>query len=103
MSGLILIVEDEADLLTALDYNLQREGYTTRVAATGQAALEAAQLDPVPDLVLLDLMLPDMSGTEVCRQLRSNDRTKQMSVVMVASPQVLAALYLSPTEEVWSS
>ncbi len=85
MSGLILIVEDEADLLTALDYNLQREGYTTRVAATGQAALEAAQLDPVPDLVLLDLMLPDMSGTEVCRRLRSNERTKHMSVVMVTA------------------
>ena len=85
MSGLILIVEDEADLLTALDYNLQREGYTTRVAATGQAALEAADLDPVPDLVLLDLMLPDMSGTEVCRRLRSNERTKHISVVMVTA------------------
>jgi len=85
MSGLILIVEDEADLLTALDYNLQREGYSTRVASTGRAALEAAQLDPVPDLVLLDLMLPDMSGTEVCRQLRANERTKKMSVVMVTA------------------
>jgi len=85
MSRLILIVEDEADLLTALDYNLQREGYSTRTATTGQAAIESAQLDPIPDLVLLDLMLPDMSGTEVCRRLRSNDRTKQMSVVMVTA------------------
>ncbi|MCA9537714.1 MAG: response regulator transcription factor [Myxococcales bacterium] len=85
MSGLILIVEDEHDLLNALEYNLEREGYRTRVASTGRAALEAASFDPPPDLVLLDLMLPDMPGTEVCRKLRADDRMREVPVMMVTA------------------
>jgi two-component system phosphate regulon response regulator PhoB len=82
MSALILIVEDERDLLATLEYNLEREGYQTRIAATGREALEAARLLPVPDLVLLDLMLPDLSGTEVCRQLRQDEATREVPVIM---------------------
>ncbi len=81
----ILIVEDEQDLLDTLEFNLQREGHATRRAATGRAGLEAAALEPPPDLVLLDLMLPDIPGTEVCRQLRASERTRSVPVVMLTA------------------
>jgi two-component system phosphate regulon response regulator PhoB len=81
----ILIVEDELDLLDTLEFNLQREGYVTRRAASGRAGLEAAALEPAPDLVLLDLMLPDIPGTEVCRQLRASERTRGTAVVMLTA------------------
>ncbi|MFT4979337.1 MAG: two-component system phosphate regulon response regulator PhoB [Myxococcota bacterium] len=85
MSALILIVEDESELAATLSYNLQREGYTTRIAETGQEALVEAAREPLPDLVLLDLMLPDMSGTEICRRIRANPRTRDISVIMVTA------------------
>ncbi len=85
MSPIILIVEDEKDLLTTLDYNLEREGYRTRTAATGAEALAQAFLDPAPDLILLDLMLPDLPGTEVCRRLRADERTRDVPVMMVTA------------------
>lgn len=82
MSDLILIVEDEADLLQTLVYNLEREGYQTRTATNGTDALNEARAKPIPDLILLDLMLPDFPGTKVCRQLRSQDATREIPVVM---------------------
>jgi two-component system phosphate regulon response regulator PhoB len=86
MAGeLILIVEDEQDLAGTLAYNLEKEGYETREAWTGQQALKAMVKEPLPDLVLLDLMLPDMSGTEVCRRLRQGERTRQIPVIMVTA------------------
>ncbi len=86
MAGeLILIVEDEQDLAGTLAYNLEKEGYETREAWTGQEALKAMVKEPLPDLVLLDLMLPDMSGTEVCRRLRQDERTRQIPVIMVTA------------------
>lgn len=85
MSALILIVEDERDLAATLSYNLQREGYTTRIAVNGAEALDGAIREPLPDLILLDLMLPDMSGTEVCRRLRSADSTQEMAIIMVTA------------------
>ena len=85
MSALILVVEDERDLLSTLDYNLRREGYQTRTAATGREALDAIAREPAPDLVLLDLMLPDLPGTEVCRRLRQQDRTRHVPVMMVTA------------------
>ena len=85
MSKLILIVEDENDLLTTLEYSLQREGYETRGVSTGQEALNAALESPTPDLVLLDLMLPDLSGTEVCRRLKQGEQTRDIPVVMVTA------------------
>ncbi|MEE2788837.1 MAG: response regulator transcription factor [Myxococcota bacterium] len=85
MSHLILIVEDEHDLLTTLEYSLQREGYGTRTASSGMDALNASVQDPVPDLVLLDLMLPDLSGIEVCRRLKKTEKTKDVPVVMVTA------------------
>ena len=85
MSSLILIVDDEKDLVRTLDYNLRREGFQTRTALTGADALLEAARQPVPDLVLLDLMLPDMSGTEVCRRLRADEATRDALVVMVTA------------------
>jgi two-component system phosphate regulon response regulator PhoB len=82
MQGLILVIEDEADLATTLEYNLQKEGYQTRVALTGQGGIEGATLEPLPDAIVLDLMLPDISGTEVCRRLRENDRTRDIPIIM---------------------
>jgi two-component system phosphate regulon response regulator PhoB len=85
MSNQILIVEDERDLVGVLEYNLQREGYRTRAAVTGTQALQLLEADPLPDLVLLDLMLPDMSGTEICRELRRQERTRNVAVLMLTA------------------
>lgn len=85
MPTTILIVEDEQDLLDTLEFNLQREGYVTRRAASGRAGLDAAALEPAPDLVLLDLMLPDIPGTEVCRQLRAAERTRTVPIIMLTA------------------
>jgi two-component system phosphate regulon response regulator PhoB len=82
---LILIVEDERDLIKTLEYNLQREGYQTRSAPDGRRGLELAALEPVPDLILLDLMLPDISGIEVCRRLKATDPTKGVLVLMLTA------------------
>jgi len=85
MSALILIVEDEHDLLAALEYSLRGEGYRTRTASNGTDGLASAALDPLPDLVLLDLMLPDINGTEVCRRLKADERMKDVPVIMVTA------------------
>jgi two-component system phosphate regulon response regulator PhoB len=80
----ILIVEDEKDLQEVLAYNLRQAGHTAVVAGDGREAL-AAVANQVPDLVLLDLMLPDISGTEVCRVLKSDPSTREIPVVMVTA------------------
>ena len=80
----VLVVDDERDLVSLLDFNLRQAGFETTLAYAGEEALSAARRRP-PDLVLLDLMLPDMSGTEVCRQLKSDARTRSVPVVMVTA------------------
>ena len=80
----IIVVEDEADLQSVLEYNLKQAGHTVSVAGRGQEGLRLAQQQK-PDLVLLDLMLPDISGTEVCRTLKSNADTRSIPVVMVTA------------------
>lgn len=84
-SEVILVVEDELDLLSSLEYNLDRAGFSPRSATTGAAALEEAKRNPQPDLILLDLMLPDISGTDVCRMLRSADETRDIPIIMVTA------------------
>ena len=81
----VLLVEDEPDLLGTLDYRLRREGYGTVLAPTGRAALDALAAEPVPDVVLLDLMLPDMSGLDVCRAIRRDPRTEAVPVLMLTA------------------
>jgi two-component system, OmpR family, phosphate regulon response regulator PhoB len=85
MSALILLVEDEKDLLATLSYSLEREGFRTRCAATAKEALARAAENPPPDLVVLDLMLPDLPGTEVCRMLRTSERTRHVPVLMLTA------------------
>jgi two-component system phosphate regulon response regulator PhoB len=80
----IIVIEDETDLQSVLEYNLKQAGHTVSVAGRGQEGLRLAQQQK-PDLVLLDLMLPDVSGTEVCRTLKSHSETKMIPVVMVTA------------------
>lgn len=80
----ILIVEDEVDLVHSLEYNLQEAGYRTHVAFDGASALEA--LDEVgPDLVVLDLMLPDMGGIEICRRIRDDHQMSELPVLILTA------------------
>lgn len=85
MAPLILIVEDETDLIDNLEYNFQQQGYQTRSAVDGASALEALRQKPLPDLVLLDLMLPDMAGTQICRRIRNDESTRQIPVLMLTA------------------
>jgi two-component system phosphate regulon response regulator PhoB len=80
----VLLVDDERDILSVLDFNLRAAGLETMLAATGEEALLQLRRR-VPDLVLLDLMLPDIPGTEVCRQIKGNPRTKHVPVVMLTA------------------
>lgn len=80
----VLLVDDERDLLSLLDFNLRAAGYETTLATTGEQALAQVRRK-VPDLVLLDLMLPDVSGTEVCRRIKADPRTKHVPVVMLTA------------------
>ena len=80
----ILIVDDETDLASLVEFNLQQAGLETSVAANGQQALALAK-QKVPDVVLLDLMLPDISGKEVCRRLRADAATKNVPIVMLTA------------------
>ena len=82
---LVLVVEDEQDLLRILEYNLQRNGFKTRGALTGEAALRLVQQLPLPDLVILDLMLPDIPGEEVCRRIRADAQLKGVPVLMLTA------------------
>jgi len=80
----ILIIEDERALNQVLTYNLQREGYETLVAYDGQEGLRKAQT-LLPDVVLLDLMLPVVDGLDVCRRLRSGEQTRKIPILMLTA------------------
>src|SRR5258707_4308189 len=80
----ILIVEDEADLVRTLEYNFRQAGFTVLTATRGRDALQMAT-NQTPDLVLLDLMLPDIEGTEVCRRLRAEPKTKAIPIMMLTA------------------
>jgi two-component system phosphate regulon response regulator PhoB len=80
----ILIVDDEPDLVRLLEYNLKQAGFETETASTGEAALAAARARK-PDAVVLDLMLPDLPGTEVCRQLRRDERLRNTPIIMLTA------------------
>ncbi len=80
----VLVVEDEPALMTMLRYNLEKQGFRVDEAADGQEALTRIAETP-PDLVLLDWMLPVMSGIEVCRQIRRNPTTRDLPVIMLTA------------------
>ena len=80
----ILVIEDEADIQQILDYNLREKGHKVTLAGRGEEGLRLAR-ETKPDLVLLDLMLPDMSGTEVCRQIKSDAQLKSTQVIILTA------------------
>jgi two-component system alkaline phosphatase synthesis response regulator PhoP len=80
----ILVVDDEAVLVETIAYNLEQAGYQVITAADGGSALEAARRE-TPDLVILDLMLPEMDGLEVCRQLRRENTTATIPIMMLTA------------------
>ncbi|MBX3274393.1 MAG: response regulator transcription factor [Sandaracinaceae bacterium] len=84
MSERILIVDDEPDLVELLEYNLRQSGYTVTTARDGASAFAEVRRQP-PDLILLDLMLPDVSGTEVCRRLKKDASTEGIPVLMITA------------------
>jgi len=81
---LVLVVEDEAALATMLRYNLEKQGFRVEEATDGQEALTRIA-EAQPDLVLLDWMLPQMSGLEVCRQIRRRSATRDLPVILVTA------------------
>jgi len=84
MTPFVLIVEDETSIATLLEYNLKREGFETDLAQDGDMALLMAE-ERVPDLILLDWMLPKLSGVEVARRLRRKDATKDVPIIMLSA------------------
>jgi two-component system, OmpR family, phosphate regulon response regulator PhoB len=80
----ILVVEDERSLVEVLTCNLEREGFEVLTAFDGQEGLRQAQLK-LPDLIVLDLMLPNKPGLEVCRDLRMGPRTREIPIIMVTA------------------
>lgn len=84
MTQRILIIEDEPDITEVLKYNLEKNHYQVATAGTGEAGLAAAR-ESLPDLLLLDLMLPGMDGLEVCRKLREDPRTRDLFIIMLTA------------------
>jgi two-component system phosphate regulon response regulator PhoB len=80
----VLIIEDERALTKVLAYNLEKDGYETIVAHDGQEGLRKAQT-LLPDIIILDLMLPVLDGLDVCRELRAGERTRDIPIVMLTA------------------
>jgi two-component system alkaline phosphatase synthesis response regulator PhoP len=83
MQKTILIVDDEKDIVDLLKYNLLKEGYNVKVALNGREAL--AESNRNPDLILLDIMLPEYSGLEVIKEIRKNEKTKNIPVILLTA------------------
>jgi DNA-binding response OmpR family regulator len=82
----VLIIEDDPDIAEGVRFNLEREGLVARVAATGEEGLRAAlDVKEPPALILLDLMLPGMSGIELCRRLRREPQTRRTPIIMLTA------------------
>ena len=84
MKPVVMVVEDETSLMTMLRYNLEKEGYRVTEAGDGEEAITVANETP-PDAVILDWMLPRMSGVEVCRQIRRRPDTRNVPVIMLTA------------------
>ena len=80
----ILVVDDEEDALDLIDFNLKQAGYSVSRAKNGSEAIDVAKKD-APDLIVLDLMLPEVDGLEVCRVLRRNEETAQIPIIMLTA------------------
>jgi len=80
----ILVIEDEEDILALVHYNLVKAGFTVEIATSGEEGLSKAEASR-PDLVVLDLMLPNLGGLEVCRRIRSNEGLSETAIVMMTA------------------
>lgn len=80
----VLVIEDEKDLAELLAFNLEKEGYAAQCVHDGKQGLELAAAEP-PDLILLDLMLPGLLGTEICKALRKDQRTARIPIIMITA------------------
>jgi len=80
----ILVIEDEKDILEVVRYNLAREGYKVRCARNGLDGLRVAQTE-LPDLIVLDLMLPEMDGLDICRFLKADRKTEDIPIIMLTA------------------
>ena len=80
----ILVVDDEADICELVEYNLAKNGYRTSSAHTGEKALREARSGS-PDLIILDLMLPGVSGLEVCKHLKRDEKTSEIPIIMLTA------------------
>ncbi len=80
----ILVVDDEEDLVELVKYNLEREGYGVICVGTGEDALTSARED-TPELIILDLMLPGVDGLDVCKDLKRNEKTRHIPVIMLTA------------------
>ena len=84
MKELILLVEDEKDIARMLEYNLKKEGFRTLTARSGESAVGLTGKE-MPDLILLDLMLPGMDGLEVCKALKNEKKTSGIPIIMLTA------------------
>ncbi len=80
----ILVVEDEEDIVNLLVFHLEREGYRVQSCSSGTSGLQHA-LEDLPDLIILDIMLPEMDGLQVCRRLRSNPKTQTIPIMILSA------------------
>ncbi len=86
MKKKILVVDDEKDIVDIIKYNLERENeFDVQTASNGREALELA--DSIPDLILLDIMMPELNGFEVCKQLKSNPATSKIPVIFLTAKE----------------
>ena len=83
MASTILVVDDEKDILELLQYNLEKEGYRVLTADNGKSALKAAQKKP--DLIVLDVMMPELDGWEVCRAIRKTPATSEIPIIFLTA------------------
>lgn len=84
MSKKVVLIEDEPDIAEVIEYNLSREGYKVFLAYSGLKGLEIVKRER-PEVVLLDLMLPELDGIEVCRRIRENPMTRSLPIIMVTA------------------
>ena len=84
MGANIFIVEDEKPIITLLQYNLEKEGYKVNFSETGEEGIQSIKKN-VPDLIILDWMLPDFSGIEVCKQIKKINKLKNIPVLMLTA------------------
>jgi DNA-binding response OmpR family regulator len=83
----ILVVEDESNIQHILKYNLELDGHTVDLASTGAEAM--TKLNPLPDLILMDVMMPEMNGLEACLKIKSDPSTRQIPVFMITAKSQL--------------